>query len=152
MKFQVFENVEPRYPRQFRTSQDVYNDMKGFARADREMFIVVYPNAKNIMIDSAVVSLGGVDSAGVFPKEVFKGAVNLSACAVILVHNHPSGEVDPSAGDNAITKTLIYCAGLLNIQVIDHVIIGQDKFYSYADNGLIDEYEKQANEFFITKI
>lgn len=148
MKFQVFEAVEPKYPQRYNDSADVYRILKSYAAADREMFIVIYLNTKNVMLDSAIVSVGGVDSAGVFPKEVFKGAVNISASSIILAHNHPSGDVDPSAGDNAITKTLVYCGQLLNVKVLDHVIVGKEKYYSYADVGIIEEYEMEATKFF----
>jgi DNA repair protein RadC len=82
-----------------------------------------------------------VDSSAVYPREVIKAAIRYEASSLIFVHNHPSGDPDPSESDREITKELIFAANIMQIKVLDHIIIGNNCFFSFADQGLIDEYE-----------
>lgn len=92
---------------------------------DREEFRVVLLNTKNSLIRVAAVSRGSLNASIVEPREVFKDAIAASAAGMILVHNHPSGDPTPSSEDIAITKRLVKAGELLNINVHDHIIIGQ---------------------------
>ena len=82
-------------------------------------------NAKNQVLDRILVSLGLVDASLVHPREVFRGAIVAGASALVLVHNHPSGDPTPSAEDVRVTRQLVEAGEILDIKVLDHVIIGQ---------------------------
>jgi len=83
------------------------------------------------------VSRGTLNSSIVHPRDVFRDAVRESAAAVILLHNHPSGDPRPSAEDRALTRRLVEVGQTLGIRVLDHVIVGADEYYSFAENGEI---------------
>ena len=146
MKLRINESKEVMYNFPFKDSRDVYEKMKEYAKADREMFMVMYLSAKSQVIDCELHSLGAVDTCGVYPREVMRGALLANASAIICVHNHPSGDCHPSEPDNEITKQLVKAGELLNIKVLDHVILGTEGYYSYADHGRIAEYEIEAGK------
>lgn len=146
MKLRINETKELLYPFAFSTSRDVYDKMKEYARADREMFMVMYLTTKNKVIDCELHTIGAVDEARVYTKEVFRGALLANACAIICVHNHPSGGVYPSPGDDEVTRQLVAAGAMLQINVLDHVIIGGEGFFSYADDGRIGDYEREAGK------
>lgn len=81
------------------------------------------------------MSQGYLDSSPVHPREVYKSALLASAASVIFVHSHPSGDPEPSESDKRITEELKKAGDLMGVQVLDHVIIGNDRYYSFADNG-----------------
>ena len=103
--------------------------------SDREQFLVLLLDSKNRVIKSETVSIGILNASIVHPREVFKSAIKESANAIIMVHNHPSGDPAPSKEDKAITDNFQEAGNLLNIEVLDHVIIGRDTFYSFAKRG-----------------
>ncbi|SHG78427.1 DNA replication and repair protein RadC [Thermosyntropha lipolytica DSM 11003] len=105
----------------------VMEEMRYF---DREHFRVLYLDRKNGIIFMEDISVGGLNSAVVHPREVFKNAVKMSAAAVILVHNHPSGDPFPSREDIEITQRLIEAGRILGIEVLDHIIIGDNRYCS----------------------
>jgi DNA repair protein RadC len=84
-----------------------------------------------------VVAIGSLTAALVHAREVFKPAVLANAAAVILAHNHPSGDPEPSREDRELTERLVKAGRLLGITVLDHVIVGEERFYSFADQHLI---------------
>jgi DNA repair protein RadC len=98
---------------------------------------VLYLNAKNILVRDHLLSEGSVDEAAVYVREVIRGAVDAHATAMILVHNHPSGDPQPSRQDIQLTREIIDAARPLRIQVHDHVIVGAGKHYSMREKGLI---------------
>src|SRR3954466_13789237 len=98
---------------------------------------VLYLNAKNMLVRDHLLSEGSVDEAAVYVREVIKGAVDTHATAMILVHNHPSGDPQPSRQDIQLTREIIDAARPLRIQVHDHVIVGAGKHYSMREKGLI---------------
>lgn len=107
-----------------------------FETADREEFIVVCLNSKNKIICINTVSIGSLNSSVVHPREVFKSAILSNASAIIVSHNHPSGDETPSNEDRSITGTLVSAGKILGIPVLDHIIIGA-KYYSFAEHGNI---------------
>lgn len=120
--------------RQVSTSAVVYEAFRDrFARADREEFLTVMLDGKNRALGFHVVSVGTLTASLVHPREVFKAAILANAAAVILVHNHPSGDPTPSAEDVAITERLRQAGDLLGIRVLDHVVIGDGRYVSFAD-------------------
>jgi DNA repair protein RadC len=98
---------------------------------------VLYLNAKNMLIRDHLLSEGSVDEAAVYVREVIRAAVDCHATAMILVHNHPSGDPQPSRQDIQLTREIIDAARPLRIQVHDHVIVGAGKHYSMREKGLI---------------
>jgi len=108
-----------------------------FDGLDREQFVVLLLNARHSVIGSNVVSLGTVHASIVHPRETFKAAVILGASAIILVHNHPSGETTPSREDLAITKRMVKAGEVLGIAVLDHVILGDGCHLSFKEAGLL---------------
>ena len=106
---------------------------------DREHFIVLLVNRKNEVIGINTVSVGSLSASVVSPREVFKPAILANAAALICAHNHPSGDPKPSAEDRALTERLYQAGKLLDIQVLDHIIIGDGttRYYSFADNGTL---------------
>ncbi|MBI5814695.1 MAG: DNA repair protein RadC [Nitrospinae bacterium] len=103
----------------------------------KETFRVALLNAKNRIIKTVVVSEGGITAAVVEPREVFNPAIRESACGVILMHNHPSGDPDPSDDDINLTRRMAEAGRLMNIKVLDHLIFGDGRYYSFSDNGEI---------------
>ena len=85
------------------------------------------------MIKDETISIGTLNASVIHPREVFKSAIRESANSIILVHNHPSGEPEPSQEDTEITEKLFDAGELLNIKVLDHVIVGKDKFWSFKE-------------------
>lgn len=106
-----------------------------FHELDREHFIIVGLDAKHRIIGGNLVAIGSLSAAIVHPREVFKFAVAMNAAALILLHNHPSGDPDPSPEDHELTKRLADGGELLGIRVLDHLIMGDDRYYSFADQG-----------------
>lgn len=104
---------------------------------DREHFKVVLLNTKNNVIGINTVSVGSLSASVVHPRELFKQAILKSAAALILAHNHPSGDPTPSREDLEVTKRLVEAGDLLGIQVLDHLIIGNGRYVSLKAQGLL---------------
>ncbi|MBT3630481.1 MAG: DNA repair protein RadC [Candidatus Marinimicrobia bacterium] len=103
---------------------------------DQEHFCVVFMNAQNQIIETEVISSGSLATAAVFPREIVKRLLALEAGAVIVGHNHPSGETMPSNSDRALTKKLATALEAIDVSLLDHLVIG-DGFYSFSDQGLL---------------
>ncbi len=110
------------------------NEMRVY---DREHFVVLYLDRKGGLIVKEDVSVGGLHSSIVHPREVFKTAVKRSAASIILAHNHPSGDPSPSQEDIDITRRLVEVGRLMGIEVLDHVVIGENTYCSLKEKGLI---------------
>lgn len=104
---------------------------------DREHFRAVLLNTRHEVLDVSSVAVGGLDSAPIHPREVFKDAIRRSAAAIILVHNHPSGTPEPSSDDLRITTRLQDAGRVVGIEVLDHVIIGDGRFVSLRERGAL---------------
>lgn len=118
-------------------AQSIY-DMHSYLRDEkREHFILVMLNAQNVVTRSAIIHIGTLTSSIVGPREVFREAVREGASAVVVVHNHPSGDPSPSAEDVAVTERLAEVGRLLDIPLLDHVIIGERDFVSLRTRGVI---------------
>ena len=103
--------------------------------------MVLHLDVKNRIIKDEVISVGTLNSSLIHPREVFKDAIKESANSIILVHNHPNGNSNPSQPDIEVTKILIESGKLLFIPVLDHIIIGKDGYYSFAERGKL-HFEK----------
>ncbi len=121
-----------------RTSTDVCQFLREYlAGVDREHFVELMLDKKNRVIGLNTVSVGSLDSSIVHPREVYKPAILSNAAALIFGHNHPSGDPAPSPEDRAMTARLVECGKLLGIQVLDHIIVGDGKYYSFADDSAL---------------
>ncbi len=131
-------SAEVSGPRQLiRTPVDVHNLLKERMRyCDREHFLAVFLNTKHHVITVETISVGSLNSSLVHPRELFKNSIKRSAAALILVHNHPSGDPAPSIEDIEITRRLVEVGNIIGIQVLDHIIIGENGFVSMKDQGV----------------
>jgi len=102
---------------------------------DREEMLAIILDSKNTITGIHTISIGTLTMSIVHPRETFKAAILMSAAAIILAHNHPSGDPTPSAEDRALTDRLVKAGNLLGIRVIDHVIVGDNRYVSFADQG-----------------
>ncbi|MEG2039605.1 MAG: DNA repair protein RadC [Hafnia sp.] len=107
------------------------------AGLEREEFMVMYLNQQNQLIAHETLFTGSISSTEVHPREVVKRALYFNAAAVILAHNHPSGDITPSQADKAITQRLVQALALVDIRVPDHLIVGGNQILSFAEHGLL---------------
>jgi len=121
-----------------KTSRDAYEIFRSTI-GDRpyEEFWIILLNRANKVIKKCNISEGGISGTVVDPKKVFKISLDNHACSIILGHNHPSGVVTPSEADCKITKKLLEAGALLEVTVLDHLIIGDGGYYSFADEGTL---------------
>ncbi|MCT4584978.1 MAG: DNA repair protein RadC [Peptostreptococcaceae bacterium] len=103
----------------------------------KEVFKILLLNTKNEVVKDVDISVGSLNSSIVHPREVFLEAIKRSANCIMLVHNHPSGNVNPSEEDKRITNRLIEAGNIIGIRILDHIIIGNNKYYSFKENFLI---------------
>jgi DNA repair protein RadC len=102
-----------------------------------EQFRVIYLDAQNRIIDIETIQEGIVNQAVVYPRKVLENALKQKASAIILLHNHPSGNVRPSDADIRLTRTIQETARVLDILVHDHIIIGENRFFSFREEGIM---------------
>ncbi|MFQ5586423.1 MAG: DNA repair protein RadC [Thermodesulfobacteriota bacterium] len=122
----------------FTCSRAVYDHFHEILRGKKkENFLVVLLDGKNRKLREVSISEGCLTSSIVHPREVFNPVVKDSAAAVILVHNHPSGDPTPSKEDREITKRLKEVGELLGVKVLDHIVIGSGRYVSFADEGML---------------
>jgi len=111
----------------------------------REVFMVLFLDASYGIIDTEVVAEGTLASNTIYPREIIKLALANHAAAVVVAHNHPSGSLTPSEADRRLTRNLYLACAFVNIQVLDHLIVGAaEKPYSFADHGQMDEIRRQC--------
>lgn len=103
----------------------------------QEHFVCLYLNTKNQVLSKQTVFIGSLNASIVHPREVFKEALRRSAASIICVHNHPSGDPTPSREDIEVTKRLGECGKMLGIEVLDHLIIGENKYVSLKEKGYL---------------
>lgn len=121
-----------------RSSEDVFRDFRDrLEREKREIFYVVLLTNKNRKIREVRISEGSLTSALVHPREVYNPVIRESAAAVIFVHNHPSGDPAPSPEDLEITRRLKEVGEVMGVRVLDHIVIGRDRYYSFSDRGVL---------------
>lgn len=121
------------------TSPDLVRQylMMRIGRAEREIFCVLFLDNQNRLIAAEDLFMGTIDGASVYPREVVKAALKHNAAAVLLAHNHPSGEVEPSRADMQITQRLTTALGLIDVRVLDHFIVSGALATSFAERGLL---------------
>ena len=103
----------------------------------RETFVVCFLTRRNALLATEILFKGTLTQAVIFPREIVKYALLKNAAAIICGHNHPSGEINPSGDDQAITRKIKQACELVDIQLLDHLIIAGGEFFSFADKGLL---------------
>ena len=126
----------------YKSSKEVF-DYLYYAMRDlkKEVFKVIYLNNRSQIIDTTDLFDGTLEDIPIRPREIVESAIRHNATALIFVHNHPSGDPTPSKSDKQLTRDLVFIGHILQIKVLDHIIIGENRFFSFADGGLIEKYE-----------
>ncbi len=121
-----------------RTSADLARYLKPVLQDySYEVFAVVFLNRANKIIDFQVISKGGLTGTVADPRIILKKAIEAEACALVLSHNHPSGNLKPSRADEELTAKIKQAASFLDIRVADHIIVSEEGYFSFADEGLL---------------
>lgn len=103
----------------------------------QEHVVALYLNTKNDIIKNETVFVGSLNTSVAHPREIFKGAVRYSAARVIVAHNHPSGNTEPSEADLSFTRRIVDAGEMMGIEVIDHIIVGEEKYCSLRESGMM---------------
>ena len=120
------------------SSEDVYHIVRAHMRdLSREVFKVLFLTSRNALLSDRVLFEGSLTESVVSPREIIREALNQQAASLIFVHNHPSGDPSPSNEDCRITKQLKEACTVVGISVLDHIIIGKDSYFSFADQGML---------------
>ena len=128
-----WENGQP-----LRSSEDVFHHFRDILEKEkREFFYVVLLNNKNRKLRDVKISEGSLTASLVHPREVYNPVIRESAAAVIFVHNHPSGDPAPSPEDIEITRRLKEVGEVMGVRVLDHIVIGHDRYFSFSDKGML---------------
>lgn len=117
--------------------KDVWSALRQVRSSKKEHFIAFYLDSSNQLIAQEVISIGTIESSMVHPREVFEPAVKYLASQVILAHNHPNGQLEPSSDDLLVTDRLVQAGHILGIEVVDHVIVTTDHYLSLRDGQLL---------------
>lgn len=117
--------------------EKVWEELKEIRNNKKEHFVVFYLDARNQVIKQEVISIGTLNASLIHPREVFEPAIKNNTAQIIIAHNHPSGECEPSEEDLAITKRLQEAGKILGIEIVDHVIVSANKWQSFRDLELI---------------
>ena len=118
MDFKVFHKPIIKKPFSFSSSAEIYQKMKAYQKADREIFVLLFLNAKNVVTNMETHTIGTVDTSAVYPQQIFRSALLNNASSIICVHNHPSGDPDPSLSDREITKQISIGSHVLGIRLL----------------------------------
>lgn len=139
--FELMDRVELRPERKIstiRSSKDAFELVrKDFFQLGHEEFYVCFMDRANNVLRLEMISKGGLSGTVADGKIIFKRALELQCCAIILFHNHPSGQLNPSEADRRLTKQLCDFGKLIDLQILDHLIVAEDNYFSFADEGLM---------------
>ncbi|MGW7886047.1 RadC family protein [Staphylococcus xylosus] len=124
---------------QITSPQDVANFMMGkIEHLTQEKFIVLFLNSKNVIIKQKTIFIGTLNSSVIHPREIFSEAIKCASNAIVVLHNHPSGDTTPSKEDIRATNRLRECGEILGIDLLDHIIIGDHTYMSMVEDGYFD--------------
>ncbi len=121
---------------QILSPQDVFDQLKDIRESKKEQFIIFFLDSRNQQVHREIISVGTINASLVHPREVFEPAVRCLAVQVILAHNHPSGDLEPSEEDLTVNKRLTEAGKILGIEVLDHIIVTKTGFSSFKEKGL----------------
>ena len=147
---QLIKAVADRYLKKKLIHKDVINDSKALfdylyhsiGDKKREFFKVIFLNSKNQVIAAKTISEGTLTASSVYPREVIQAALSHAAAALIFAHNHPSGDPQPSADDVAVTRQLVFAGRIMGMVVHEHIVIGDNRYFSFADQGYIEQMNR----------
>jgi DNA repair protein RadC len=150
----LIKEVSDRYLEKKIISKDVVRNPKDLmeylnqtiGHKTKEVFTGIFLDAKNRVLTSEILFTGTLTTSSVYPREVIIYALQHNAAAVIFAHNHPSGDVEPSKSDIRITKRLFFALKYVGIILHEHMIIGNEGFYSFAAQGLISKFNREFEE------
>jgi len=128
-------NAPPRHS--VTTPLEVANLVGHLNKKDREYFLCIHLDSRNAVIGIEEVTIGSLNAALVHPREILKGALLNNAAGIILVHNHPSGDCDPSEDDIEITGRLTKACDIIGIEALDHIIVGAGKYFSFKEKNIM---------------
>ncbi len=121
-----------------RSARDIFEYMNGRVPDEsKEHLFLLHLSTKNQIMRHDIISVGTLNASLIHPREIFKAAIRESSHAVILVHNHPSGDVEPSNADKEVTNLLREAGSILQIELLDHVIIGRDAWFSFREHAML---------------
>lgn len=124
------------------SAEDIFNYLYYTMRdLNKEIFKVIYLDKRNHIIDTVDLFEGTTDSIPIRPREIVESAITHGAANLVFVHNHPSGDPAPSRSDKQLTRDLVFVGMILQIKVLDHIIIGENSYFSFANEGLLQKYE-----------
>jgi DNA repair protein RadC len=133
----------------FGSSKDIFDYLFHSMRdLTREVFRVLFLNRKNELIGDEDLFMGTLTGSAVYPREIMTHSLQHNAAALVCVHNHPSGDPSPSPEDRRLTRDLIWTGKLLGIQILDHIIIGHNTYFSFADDGLVRRFSSEYSRWF----
>ncbi len=138
---------------QLSSSQALYNLIRPLTDAhnDVEKTYGIFMNRQNKIITLEVLSTGSITGSAVYPREIVKDCLKYKASALTLAHNHPSGAIIPSNEDNALTKSILFAVRLVGTTLLEHIIVGNTTYYSYADNNKLAPWSKEFDSLFHIK-
>ena len=140
--FELFRRVnrlnKHGFKQKIKTAEDVYHYfVDELHDKKKEYFYALYLDTKNQVIDEELVSVGILNASLIHPREVFVTALKAHCESIIIIHNHPSGDCEPSENDKDVTKLLVNAGEILGIKVLDHVIVGNNNYMSMKEKGFI---------------
>ena len=127
----------PKLQPKISSAHDVYTHLSEYKHLDREHFICVTVDGASRIINTRVISIGTINQSLVHPREVYVNAIADKAVGILISHNHPSGQLSPSLEDKRITKRLKEVGAIVGIELLDHVILASEGYYSFRDEGLM---------------
>ncbi|MBI4181291.1 MAG: DNA repair protein RadC [Chloroflexi bacterium] len=126
----------------YKSAQEIFDYLYHSMRdLKKEVFKAIFLNSQNQILDTEDLFEGTINSSPISPREVVESALKHNAALLIFAHNHPSGNPEPSQSDKELTRDLVYAGSIVRIRVLDHIIIGDNRYFSFASEGLIEEYE-----------
>jgi DNA repair protein RadC len=134
-----FTPVEPRHRTEVSSPEDAAALLvPAFAGADRERCVSALLDTKHRLLQVALVSVGSIDHTFMAPREIFRDALLANAAAIVVAHNHPSGDPEPSRDDAAVTRRLARAGELVGVRLLDHLVIGAGRWISLARRGVLE--------------
>jgi len=134
---QLVRQGKAKYNVSITNPREIAKMLAYLGKQDREHFVTIHLDTRNIVLGLETVSVGSLNYSIVHPRECFKAALLLNAASMILVHNHPSGSLEPSEEDLSLTKRMVQAGKLLGIEVLDHVIISNEGYMSFKEKQLM---------------
>ncbi len=133
----VKEEAQRQSIERITSAQNVYTLLHEYSTKEKEHFLLITLDGSSHIIEQRVIHIGTLNQSLVHPREVFRPAIHDNAAGVIISHNHPSGTLEASRADIQITQRLKEVAKLVGIELLDHVIISSNGYYSFSDEGLL---------------